>query len=138
MEHYHFNQWRSAIQVYHLQKLAVFRCSRSDTFYFILSCTREDVRATSTYLIFLPSSNDVIFLLSKNNTHLSFPSIIQWCQLISFQNHQATMPFIFLLKIIHVFLFSFHKQWCQLLSFQKKKWRELWVNICAKKSIYVY
>jgi len=68
MEHYHFNQWRSAIQVYHLQKLAVFRCSRSDTFYFILSCTREDVRATSTYLIFLPSSNDYLFSFQKEYT----------------------------------------------------------------------
>ena len=35
----------------------------------------EDVRATCTYLIFLPSSNDVIYFLFKNNTHLSFPSI---------------------------------------------------------------
>ena len=37
--------------------------------------TRGDVRATDTYLIFLPSSNDVIYFSSKNNTHLSFPSI---------------------------------------------------------------
>jgi len=33
--------------------------------------------------------------------------------------------------------FSFHKQSCQLLSFQKKKWRELWVNVCAKEIMCV-
>ena len=31
--------------------------------------TRKDVRATCTYLIFLPSSNDIIIIF-KNNTHL--------------------------------------------------------------------
>ena len=39
----------------------------------IFKSTREDVRATGTYLVFLPSSNDVIYFLSKNNTYLSFP-----------------------------------------------------------------
>ena len=32
--------------------------------------TREDVRATGMYLIFLPSSNDIIYFLFKNSTHL--------------------------------------------------------------------
>ena len=45
------------------------------------------VCAYGTYLIFLPSSNDVIYFSSKNNTRLSFPSIKQWCQLLSFQTN---------------------------------------------------
>ena len=42
---------------------------------FLFILTRKDVRATCTYLIFLPSSNDVIYFIFKNNTHLSSPSI---------------------------------------------------------------
>ena len=71
---------------------------RKSLSYFNCYSTREDVHATNTYFIILPSSNDVIYFLSKNNTQLSFPSIKQWCELISFQNHQATMSFIFLLN----------------------------------------
>ena len=37
--------------------------------------TSGDVHATDTYLIFLLSSNDVIYFSLKNNTRLSFPSI---------------------------------------------------------------
>jgi len=37
--------------------------------------TREDALACGTYLIFVPLSNDIIYFLLKNNTHLSFPSI---------------------------------------------------------------
>ena len=66
--------------------------------------TRKDVRATGTYLIFLPSNNDVIYFLSKNNTSF-FSFLKQWCQLISFQNNKTTMPFIFFKKIICIFLF---------------------------------
>ena len=43
--------------------------------YFFSYLTSGDVRAIGTYLIFLPSSNDVIYFSSKNNTRLSFPSI---------------------------------------------------------------
>ena len=35
----------------------------------IIKKTREDVNDTSSYLIFLPPSNDVIYFLSTNNTH---------------------------------------------------------------------
>ena len=42
---------------------------------FLFILTRKDVRGTCTYLIFLPSSNDVIYFIFKNNTHLSSPSI---------------------------------------------------------------
>ena len=42
------------------------------TFFYFAS---GDVHATCTYLIFLPSSDDVIYFASKNNTRLSFPSI---------------------------------------------------------------
>jgi len=41
----------------------------------LFSSTSGDVRATCTYLIFLPSSNDVIYFSPKNNTYVSFPSI---------------------------------------------------------------
>ena len=43
---------------------------------FLLFNTRKDVCAIGTYLIFLPSSNDIIYFLFKNNTHI-FPSIKQ-------------------------------------------------------------
>ena len=35
-----------------------------------LFCTKKDVRDTGTYLIFLPSSNNIIYFLFKNNTHI--------------------------------------------------------------------
>jgi len=41
-------------------------------FNFYIIHTGGDVRVTGTYLIFLPSSNDVIYFPSKNNTRLFF------------------------------------------------------------------
>ena len=98
--------------------------------------TRKDVRACGTYLIFLPSNNDVIYFLSKNNTHLSFPSIKQWCQLISFQNHQATMSFIFLLNNTRLSFPSINNDGHYCPS-KRKNDVNYGANVCAKENICI-
>jgi len=116
---------------------------------------------SSDTLIFFPNTTtthrEFVFLqLGKMYVPaFNFSSIKQWCYLSSFQK-QYTSFFSFHKTMMSINIlpkpssknaiyfssknntfFSFHKQWCQLLSFQKKKWRELWVNVCAKENICI-
>ena len=85
--------------------------------YYLFSFTRGDVHVIGTYLIFLSSTNDVIYFPSRNNTCLSFYSVKQIMSAI------IILPKQIITRIMGECMYKRKKSVCQRkLKHQYKRW----------------